>query len=87
MTSNNSREGATCNSNTPNQQTPEVADAPDNNQRRPPRTPRNGGNQVQLSNPKSYEGAISEINSILGLKHKKLDKKIQYQTFMDKAGN
>ena len=44
-------------------------------------------NQVQLTNPKSYEGCIPEVGGILALKHEKLDKKCQFQVFMDKVGN
>ena len=44
-------------------------------------------NQVQLSNPKNYEGNIPEIGAILALKYEKLDKKAQFQTFIEKALN
>ena len=47
----------------------------------------NDNNQVQLTNPKSYEGCIPEVGAILALKHEKLDKKCQFQVFMDKIGN
>ena len=42
---------------------------------------------VQLSNPKNYEGSIAEIGAILALKFEKLDKKVQFQVFIDKVSN
>ena len=47
----------------------------------------NNNNQIQLTNPKSFEGYIPEVGGILALKHEKLDKKCQFQVFMDKIGN
>jgi hypothetical protein len=49
--------------------------------------PRRNNNQVQTSNPRNYAGAIPDINGVLGLKYEKFDKKLQFQSFMDKAGN
>ena len=42
---------------------------------------------IQLSNPKNYEGSITEIGAILALKFEKLDKKAQFQVFVDKIAN
>jgi len=42
---------------------------------------------IQLTNPKNYEGSISEVGAILALKHEKLDKKVQYQVFTEKVAN
>ena len=42
---------------------------------------------IQLSNPKNYEGSIAEIGAILALKFEKLDKKAQFQVFVDKVSN
>ena len=43
-------------------------------------------NTIQLTNPKSFQGAISDIGSILALRHEKLDHKKQFQVFMEKVG-
>ena len=48
---------------------------------------RQNRNQVQLSKPKNYEGNIPEIGAILALKYEKLDKKAQFQIFVEKALN
>ena len=59
-----------------------------NNRRRNNNSNRNqSSTSVQLTNPKGYEGSIAEIGAILGLKHEKLDKKTQYQVFVDKIAN
>ena len=39
---------------------------------------------VQLTNPKNYEGSIPEVGGILAFKHEKLDNKLQFQVFMEK---
>ena len=44
-------------------------------------------NTIQLTNPKNYEGSIAEIGAILAIKHEKLDKKAQYQVFVEKNSN
>ena len=44
-------------------------------------------NTIQLTNPKNYEGSIAEVGAILALKHEKLDKKAQYQVFVEKIAN
>ena len=44
-------------------------------------------NTIQLTNPKNYGGSIPEIDAILALKYEKLDKKVQYQVFIDKLSN
>ena len=44
-------------------------------------------NQVQLSNKKNYEGNIPEVGSILAFKYEKLDKKAQFQIFIEKVLN
>ena len=43
-------------------------------------------NSIQLTNLKSYQGAISDIGAILALRHEKLDHKKQFQVFMEKVG-
>ena len=43
-------------------------------------------NIIQLSNPKTYQGAISDIGAVLALRHEKLDQKKQFQVFMEKVG-
>ena len=48
---------------------------------------RRTNNQVQLTNPKNYEGSIPEVGGIIALKHEKFDKNLQFQVFMDKVSN
>ena len=48
---------------------------------------RRTNNQVQLTNPKNYEGSIPEVGGIIALKYEKFDKKLQFQVFMDKVSN
>ena len=64
------------------------SEAPRNNNRRNnTNSNRINSNIVQLTNPKTYEGAIKEIGAIMGLKHEKLDKKVHFQIFTDKVSN
>lgn len=44
---------------------------------------RGGGQQVQTMNSKSFEGNIPEVGGVLGFKHERFDKKMQFQVFMD----
>ena len=44
-------------------------------------------NQVQLSNPRTYEGSLPEVGTVLVLEHEKFDKKAQFQVFMDRLSN
>ena len=63
-------------------------EAPQNNNRRNnTNSNRNNSNIVQLTNPKTYEGAIKEIGDIMSLKHEKLDKKVHFQIFTDIVSN
>ena len=41
-------------------------------------------NNIQVSNPRSYEGSNSDIGAVIGLKHEQFDKKVPFQVFMDK---
>ena len=86
MSSSNgqSSQGATTpasnNGNTPSNDT-------ETRRRRNNNTNNRSNNNNILSNPKNYEGSIPDVCAILALKHESLDKKVQYQVFVDKVGN
>ena len=44
-------------------------------------------NQVQLSNPTNYEGETPEIGCVIGMKYKKFDRKVPFETFLENMNN
>ena len=80
------------NNTAPQEANPPTTDGNNNNETRRRSNNNNSSrrqpqNTIQLTNPKNYEGSIAEVGAILALKHEKLDKKAQYQVFVEKIAN
>ena len=47
----------------------------------------NQPNQVQLTNPITFEGDTPEIGCVIGMRHEKFNKKVPFETFLDNMNN
>ena len=47
----------------------------------------NQPNQVQLTNPITFEGDTPEFGCVIGMRHEKFNKKVPFETFLDNMNN